>query len=279
MPDNERISGEGKTGTDEAQGTVVLSVEGFHLAGGTQPFDTQTHRGEILGLAGLEGHGQELFLKALAGLVHPAGGRVWAHLPTGRRVVVTNAKVASRYGIAYVPRDRKTEGIFASLPVLDNFAIASFSRASVAGVLRRKVLLERYEMARSRLQIASQSPRQPITSLSGGTQQKVLLARALEMGSQVLLLNDPTRGVDVAAKQGFHNIFRSLARDSGVAIVILSTELTELVHLCDRVLVFYHNEVAGEYKGKLTEEALLSAMFGRNAAPALTNGAKEARAQ
>jgi ribose transport system ATP-binding protein len=255
----------------------VLLVQQVRLKPGGRPVDLVIRSGEIVGLAGLEGNGQEKFLRVLAGLSRPPGGRVVVMAGEAEQAV-TDHESAARYGAVYLPRDRKTEGIFSSLPVLDNFAVASLARSSHAGILRRRDLLARFERARHRLHIVASSPRHPITSLSGGNQQKVMLARALELGSRVLLLNDPTRGVDAAAKHGFHEIFRRLAKEDGAALVILSTELTELVNLCDRVLVFYASELEAEYRRPFTEQALLAAMFGRSRDAVSGAGATEPEA-
>jgi ABC-type sugar transport system ATPase subunit len=246
------------------QDNAVLIAEDLSVATGRDPVTVAIHPGEIVGLAGLEGHGQEVFLQALAGLTRPVSGRVVAHDGSGNRVQITDLKTAARCGLAYLPRDRKTQGIFATLSVLDNFAMSTLGRDSRAGIISVRGMLGRFRRAEKRLEIVSPSPRHPITSLSGGNQQKVLLGRALEQGSKVLLLNDPTRGVDAGAKRGFYEIFRTLSREDRVAIVILSTELTELVTLCDRVLAFHAGGVAAEYSRPLTEDALLAAMFGRD---------------
>jgi ribose transport system ATP-binding protein len=249
-----------------ARDSAVLVAEDLSIATGRDPVTVAICPGEIVGLAGLEGHGQDLFLQALTGLTRPVSGRVVADDRSGNRVEITDLQTAARCGLAYLPRDRKTQGIFAALSVLDNFGISTLGRDSRAGIISGAGMLRRFRRAEKRLEIACPSPRHPITSLSGGNQQKVLLGRALELGSKVLLLNDPTRGVDAGAKRGFYKIFRTLSREDGVAIVILSTELTELVTVCDRVLAFHAGGVAAEYPRPLSEDALLAAMFGRGRA-------------
>ena len=248
------------------QDSAVLIAEDLSVAAGRDPVTVAIYPGEIVGLAGLEGHGQDLFLQALTGLTRPVSGRAVADDGSGNRVEITDLQTAARCGLAYLPRDRKAQGIFATLSVLDNFGISTLGRDSRAGIISVRGMLDRFRRAEKRLEIACPSPRHPITSLSGGNQQKVLLARALELGSKVLLLNDPTRGVDAGAKRGFYEIFRTLSREDGVAIVILSTELTELVTVCDRVLAFHAGGVAAEFTRPLTEDALLAAMFGRGRA-------------
>lgn len=252
-------------GSREADGASlrpILRVEGIALAPQCKPVDAELFRGEILGLAGLEGHGQELFLKTLCGLSRPVSGKVSVMGAEGNKPVGKFSR-ASRNGIAYVPRDRKAEGIFGGLSVLDNFSMMTLGKLSVAGILRRKTQLGLYAEAQKDLKIVSEAPSQAISGLSGGNQQKVLLARALQTGARILLLNDPSRGVDIGTKRNFHETFRRLARDQGVAIVLLSTELNELVEVCDRVLVFHAGTLFAEYSQPLSGDSLLAAMFGR----------------
>lgn len=242
----------------------MLRVEGLRLAPHAEPITTEVRSAEILGLAGLEGHGQELFLQRLCGLSLASSGTVT--VPRGPKeskdAAIIDLKSAARHGISYVPRDRKAEGIFPSLSVLDNFSISWLDLESRFGFIRRTGLIRRYDVALSKLQIAAASPDASITSLSGGNQQKVLVARALETGSRVLLLNDPTRGVDTSSARGLHEILCALAR-AGLAIVLLSTEISELVEICDRALVFHRGSLVGEYVSPLDEGTLLAGMFGR----------------
>ncbi len=247
----------------EARSKPVLRAEGvIALAGGT-PIDLDVPPGSIIGLGGLEGHGQEEFLEILAGLRRPLSGRLVAHTATGQGREVADQHGASRAGIAYVPRDRKREGIFPSMSVLDNFGIASLSRFSHVGILSRKALTAAFDDAKERLGIVVGSEHDYITALSGGNQQKVLLARALALRPSVLLLNDPTRGVDANAKASFYRIFAQITADDGMAIIVLSTELKELVELSDRVLVFHQGGVERICEGEtLDESSILSGMFG-----------------
>ena len=241
-----------------------IRAEGVVLAGGRPPVDLEVTSGSIIGLAGLEGHGQETLLEVLACLRRPLSGRVTVEHPDGERREVRDPRAADRAGIAYLPRDRKREGIFPSMTVLDNFALASLKRFTRLGVLRPKVLISAFEDAKERLGIIVGSERDYITTLSGGNQQKVLLARALALQPSILLLNDPTRGVDANAKASFYEIFRLLAKADGMAIVVLSTEITELVELCERVLVFHAGRLERVCEAStLTEANILAGMFGQ----------------
>jgi len=243
---------------------VVLRAEDLAISRHTPGISLELRKGEILGLAGLEGHGQEAFLEVLAGLRAPVAGRSVVRDRLGGWHATRDHRGATRRGVVYVPRDRKSEGILPSMSILDNFAISALGRFSRFGLLRRGEASREFASARQRLGIISGPERDLITTLSGGNQQKVLVARALALLPSVLVLNDPTRGVDANAKQSFYQIFRSLATDDGVAIVVLSTEIRELVQLCDKVLVFHREALVVTCEGTtLTDADILAGMFGR----------------
>ncbi|MET2828177.1 ATP-binding cassette domain-containing protein [Mesorhizobium shangrilense] len=243
---------------------TALSVRGLVIAPGALPVTQTIAPGEIVGLAGLDGHGQERFLKALAGLEKPVGGDVIIDTPAGPRAV-TSFRKAVASGIAYLPRDRRATGIFPTQSVLDNFAVSTLSRDMRFGLLNFSRRRQRYEAYREKLSIVAPRPDAAITTLSGGNQQKVLLARALALEPAFLLLNDPTRGVDVATRHILYDVFRGLAAD-GMSLVILSSEIEEILLLCHRVLVFREQQVAAEITGaQMNSNAVIAAMFGRAA--------------
>jgi ribose transport system ATP-binding protein len=239
-----------------------LTAEGVVLREGAAPIDETVRPGEIVGLAGLDGHGQQNFLEVMAGLTTPVRGRVVAE--EGRPLAGFHDAV--KRGIAYLPRDRRTTGIFPTLSILDNFAIASIERDCRSWFIGRRARRDRYEVWQKRLGIVAPHPSAPITALSGGNQQKVLLARWLAREPKVLLLNDPTRGVDLGTRLTLYDVFRDLARE-GLSLVVLSTEIEEIMHLCDRVLVFRERAVSARLSGEaMTTDATIAAMFGRAAA-------------
>jgi ribose transport system ATP-binding protein len=243
---------------------AILSARGLVIGPGASPVTQTIAPGEIVGLAGLDGHGQERFLKALAGLEQPVGGDVTIDTPAGSRAI-TSFRKAVAGGIAYLPRDRRATGIFPTQSVLDNFAVSTVSRDTRFGLLDFSARRRRYEIYRDKLSIVAPRPDASITTLSGGNQQKVLLARALALEPAFLLLNDPTRGVDVATRHVLYDVFRGLAAD-GMALVILSSEIEEILLLCHRVLVFREQQVAAEITGEqMIGDAVIAAMFGRAA--------------
>jgi ribose transport system ATP-binding protein len=247
---------------EKAETPDRLLIEALALAPNVQPVDDKVRAGEIVGLAGLDGHGQEAFLEALCGLHPLASGRVM--VATERHPVpITSFRQAARRGVAYLARDRRANGIFPSLSILDNFGLVSMGRDRRFGLIDRRKQRARYEIYRRRLSIIAPSPDRAITTLSGGNQQKVLLARWLALGPQVLLLNDPTRGVDQRTRETLYQVFRDLAHNEGVALVVLSTEIEELLRLCGRVLVFREQHVVARLAGaRISQDKVIAAMFG-----------------
>src|SRR4051794_26107958 len=208
-----------------APGDIVLSVPGLEL-----------RAGELVGLAGLEGHGQDGFLQSLA--------------------------FAGAEDVAYVPRERRAESLFESKSVRENFGIATLDRDTSRRLLSPKRTRARLAHYVDRLKIKASDAEAPITTLSGGNQQKVIMARWLATEPKVLLLNDPTRGVDIGAKRDLYVLLLELAGE-GVAIVMLSTEVDEHVELMDRVLVFREGAVNKELaRGELSRQSIVGAFFG-----------------
>ncbi|MFO1150843.1 MAG: sugar ABC transporter ATP-binding protein [Alsobacter sp.] len=217
--------------------------------------------GEIYGLGGLEGQGQTETLMALFGVLRRVRGEVRVG---GRRVEIRAPGRAKRpdLGIAFVPADRKTEGLHLRLPIAHNIALTVLSALSRLGVIdrgREKALVD--ELA-SRLQVKASSMEAEVGTLSGGNQQKVVLAKWLAIRPRIILLADPTRGIDVGTKAEIYVLLRQLAAE-GAAIVLYSTDYDELIGLCDRVGVFYGGRIARELAGgDITETAIMSASFG-----------------
>jgi len=243
-----------------------LEAEGIVLKAGRAPLTVRFRPGEIVGLAGLDGHGQEVFLEVLAGWRRPLAGEVRHSGRAGDAPrPIRNFRDAMRRGVAYLPRDRRRTGIFPALSILDNFAIASLNRDTRIGFISPRIRRERYSRFKDLLSIVADDPRRTITTLSGGNQQKVLLARLLVREPDVLLLNDPTRGVDVATRQLLYGVFKDLA-SKGMTIVILSSEIEEAIFLSSRVLVFRDSTLSAELSGvELDNDRVISAMFGRAA--------------
>jgi ABC-type sugar transport system ATPase subunit len=244
----------------ERRGETVLSVRGLRLRPGGRPIDLEVKAGELVGLAGLEGHGGNTFLEALRGGIETEG-QVVRHVD-GREMVIRTPADAADNDIAYVPRERRLEAVFSWMTIRENFALATVGRDSHLGWIRPRSSRRRLRSYVDRLGIVLGSPEHQITTLSGGNQQKVIIARWLAFGPRVLLLNDPTRGIDIGAKNDLYALFGALAAQ-GMAVVMLSTELDEHVELMDRVLVFREHELFAEFeRSQVTRPGLVSAFFG-----------------
>ena len=254
------VQGSVRRNLSRVAGEAVLRARGLRLRDERAACDFELRAGEIVGLAGLEGQGQDTFLRALWGS-GPAAGEI-TRCEGAAEHPIGSAEVAARRGIAYVPRERRAESLFAARSVRENFGIVTITRDVRRGLIRTNATRRRLDAYREQLDIRMSSPEALITTLSGGNQQKVVMARWLAAEPRVLLLNDPTRGIDIGAKRDLYAVLESLA-EAGMAIVMLSTELDEHVELMDRVLVFRDGELAAELAGAgLGREALVSAFFG-----------------
>jgi ribose transport system ATP-binding protein/rhamnose transport system ATP-binding protein len=242
---------------------VVLRTRGVVLHPDAQPIDLELHAGELVGLAGLEGHGQEAFLHALAGA--PMSGAV-AAVNDGEETIVNSAWGAADQGIRYLPRERRAEALFAGMSVRENFALPTMGQDTAWGLLQPARSARRLRDYARRLGILFGHPGQTIETLSGGNQQKVIISRLLAADPRVLLLNDPTRGVDLGAKRDLYALLADLV-GAGMAVVMLSSEVDEHVELMDRVLVFREHRVFCQLdRAQLDRQRLIAAFFGGSVA-------------
>jgi ABC-type sugar transport system ATPase subunit len=240
------------------RGEVLLRTEDLRLRPAGAPIQFGLHAGEMVGLAGLEGHGQDAFLQALRG-----AGAFAGRVLSADGVLLSSPDRANAAGVAYVPRDRRAESLFPVLSITENFAVPTLRADRRAGLINWRHATRRLTEYVNTLRIRLAHPRQPITVLSGGNQQKVILARWLASAPRVLLLNDPTRGVDLGAKRDLYRLLERLTSE-GVGVLMLSTEVDEHVELMDRVLVFREGSVSAELRREqLDRTSLIAAFFGR----------------
>jgi ABC-type sugar transport system ATPase subunit len=241
-------------------GDRVLSTRGLKLQPDRSPISFDLRAGELVGLAGLEGHGQNDFLHALRGIPAVEGSVV--RVDDAHEIVIDRPRMAAVHDIAYVPRERRRESIFEWMSTRENFAMPTLKQDTRRHWLSPGNSRRRLAHYVGDLGIVLRDADDRITTLSGGNQQKVIVARWLAANPKILLLNDPTRGIDVNAKHDLYRLLTQLANE-GLAIVMLSTELDEHVDLMDRVLVFREYEVYREIrKQALSRDALVSAFFG-----------------
>ena len=238
-------------------GDVVLRAEALRLAQGAAPIDFDgALRASSWDWPGWRVTVRTRFCARCTATRRPAG---WC----AGDALIGSPEQAVGAGVVYVPRDRRGEAIFPALSIAENFALPTLVRDRRAGLLRGRPGARRLVPYIEQLGIRLASSRQPITALSGGNQQKVVVARWLAAEPRVLLLNDPTRGVDLNAKRDLYRLLERLAAD-GVAVVMLSSEVDEHVELMDRVLVFREGTVATELpRDQLTRAGLVAAFFGR----------------
>jgi monosaccharide-transporting ATPase len=236
----------------DSQRVPVLQATGLFRKGQLQPTDISLSRGEILGLAGLLGSGRTELARLLFALDAADGGEVSVN---GTRVALDSPSQAMTHGLAFCPEDRKAEGVFSEMSLLENIVLALQARA---GIVPRVPTREQIELAQrfvTALGIKTPDLETPVAQLSGGNQQKALLARALATEPRILILDEPTRGVDVAARQEIMNQIVALARRQ-MAVLFISAEIEEVTRVSDRVVVMRDRRKAGELPGGCDEHAV-----------------------
>jgi galactofuranose transport system ATP-binding protein len=254
----------GDEGHDVAR-RPVLTANGLTRRHQLDDISLDLHAGEVLGLGGLLGSGRSETAKALAGALPLDAGEISI---AGRPLRRTTSASAIRAGISLLPEDRKAEGIVPGLSVRENIVLAAMPRLSRAGVVSRKQQDRIVDVFMKRLRIKASSPEQKVGELSGGNQQKVLLARWLCLEPKVLLLDEPTRGIDVGAKAEVQALIDELAQE-GLAVLLISSDLEELVEGSDRIVVLRGGSVAGELTGdQVGESPLLEVLADHSAAAA-----------
>jgi erythritol transport system ATP-binding protein len=242
-------------------GEVLLRVENLTLpkpGGGyiVEHISFDLHAGEILGLYGLMGAGRSDLVDSLAGARRESSGSIWLN---GEPVVASNVSERIRSGIVLVPEDRQRDGLVQTMTVADNILLSSLKKYLYRFFLVRKKEKEAVGRMIKSLSIRVANPNQPITSLSGGNQQKVVVAKALLTSPRVLMLDEPTRGIDVGAKSEIFEIMSRLAME-GYGVIFISTELKEVLAMSDRILVLSKGAITGEFsRQEATEEKLVAA--------------------
>jgi len=237
--------------------TQIPMVQVHNLSGtGLQDVSFTAYRGEILGIGGLAGQGQRELLLTLFGVNHLKSGTIEVE---GKEVHISNPRDAIRKGMALIPEDRKTEGLLLPLPVKQNLTLPILGQISRGGFIQRLEELSLIRTMIDRLSIRTPSNDQPVGSLSGGNQQKVLIGRWLLTKAHILLLYDVTRGVDVATKYEIYELIRRLSEE-GDTVLFYSTDTEEMAHTCHRVLVMREGRIIDEITGPhIAPEAIVAA--------------------
>jgi len=242
------------------KGGEVLNVRHLTQSPFFEDVNFSLFAGEIIGVAGLLGSGKERVLRSVAGVEPYSEGAITIG---GSLARITSSRDAINQGISYLPSDRKEEGIVARMAVTENITLSSLKHYCRLGILRKKREKKSATDFAGKLQIKMANIRTLLEYLSGGNQQKVIIARSLCCRSQIFFFDEPTQGIDIGAKVEIYHLLNELVRH-GAGVVISSAELPELIGMCDRILAMYQGRVTGEFSGpEATQENLLRAIFGK----------------
>jgi ABC-type sugar transport system ATPase subunit len=250
----------------DADREIVLEAKGMSKVGRLEPIDFEVRRGEILGFAGLEGCGKEVLFHVLFGLEKGDGGEIYYE---GKSSTVSASPDAIKLGWGLIPADRREHGIMLSWPILDNSTLVILDRLRAAtGLISRRKARKTVSHFVDRLNIDTDSLFKQVINLSGGNQQKVVLAKWLATNPRLLILDDPTRGIDVGSKAEIYRLMNDLSEE-GIAMLFTSSELDEVMGMCDRIIVLYKGRKVFECRrGESTKEEVLhyinGSIFGDN---------------
>ncbi|PZN10773.1 MAG: xylose ABC transporter ATP-binding protein [Bacillota bacterium] len=250
-----------------APGPVVLAIRNFSVRAPDNParlvvenVNLEVRAGEILGIAGLMGAGRTELVSSLFGGYGIAEGEIWFE---GRKITIRNPRDAIRHGIGFVTEDRKRSGLVLKMDVKKNMTLARLDRVVRWGFLDTDEEIRQTGRYVEELRIRTPSLETPVSNLSGGNQQKVVLAKWLLAQPKVLILDEPTRGIDVGAKYEIYEIMNALA-ERGVAIIMISSELQEILGMSDRIVVMHEGRITGQFqREEATQELIMACATGR----------------
>lgn len=264
-----RELGEAEFSAGRTPGPVALAVRDLHSGNRVRGVSFEARRGEILGFAGLMGSGRTELMRAVFGANQPDSGSVHLH-GDPQPAPIRSPRDAVRLGIALLTEDRKAQGLFLSLGIRENLTISALSRvARTAGWLPHAAEGRTTDAWIRQLRIRCDSPDQGIAELSGGNQQKVIVARWLFRDCDILIFDEPTRGVDIGARFEIYHLLADLAAQ-GKCVIVVSSDMNELLMICDRLLVMSAGRLAGEYhRGRWSQDAIMTAALSGHLAPAL----------
>jgi len=246
---------------------VTLALRNLKVWPSSLAFDFDLMRGEIVGVTGLDGHGQDDFARILAGVEQPADGSVFvATGKNGNRVAVRSLKDAKQHGISFVSGDRKREGILPNMSIFENLLLPLYKsnvKIPIVRFIDWTSLTDVFDWEVERLAIKTGPKSNPITSLSGGNQQKLIIGRSFALHPRILILNDPARGIDIDTKRELYRHLREYAAE-GNSVVYMSSELEEFIGFCSKVVVFRNGTVFKNFiDAEVEPSGLLEGMFGR----------------
>ncbi|ADU31031.1 sugar ABC transporter ATP-binding protein [Evansella cellulosilytica] len=232
----------------------VLTVNNLSSKGQFENISFSVKKGEIVGFTGLAGDGRTELFESIFGFRKKYTGVIKVH---GKQVTIKHPKKALQVGIGLVPKNRKENAIVKDLSVIENMSLSSIGNFEKAGFIQFSREKEKFQYYKEKLNIKVHNPNVTIDSLSGGNQQKVVIAKWLEVGGEIIIFDNPTQGIDVGAKNEIYEHIIGLA-EQGKAIIILSSEAPEILRICDRVNVMFQGEITGRFlRDELTEEIVM----------------------
>ena len=241
-------------------GKSVLEIVGLRVPSSpAEALDFELRAGEIVGMAGLVGAGRTELARAIFGIDHYRGGTIKID---GKAVSIRNPREAIRAGLAFVPEDRKAQGVIVEMAIRDNVVMAGIDKYQKAGFVRDRQMTAVAEQARADLNVKTPSVAKEVGLLSGGNQQKVVLAKWISLRPRVFLLDEPTRGVDVGSKSEIYKVIEKMAEE-GAAVLFISSEMEEVLRISDRVIVMHEGKISGELsRDELDEESIMQLATG-----------------
>lgn len=239
------------------KGDEVLRVEGLKKENLFEDISFSVRAGEVVGLYGLVGAGRSEVAESIFGARKIDGGKV---ILNGKEVKIHTTRDAVRLGMGFLPEDRKEQGLILGMSCRENTSIAKLPWINRYGFLLQSEEKKMFDEYQEKLSISTPSPLQKVIKLSGGNQQKIVLAKWLSMNPKVLILDEPTRGIDVGSKAEIHKLIAKLA-ESGIAVMVISSEMPEIMGVSDRIIAMREGKITGEFSGdEITEENLITAI-------------------
>jgi len=240
------------------KGNVILKVVGLTYNGIFQDINFELRAGELIGIAGLMGAGRTELLEALFGIIKEVTGEIYVN---GKKVCIKSPESAIKNGLYYISENRRDKGLFPTLSVADNIVVSSMDQHIGLFGIKKSSIIESSKKLINQLNIKTPSLKQVLANLSGGNQQKVILARGIKTEPKIIMLNEPTRGIDVGTKVEIYKLLNRL-KARGLGILMISSELPEVMEISDKILVMSAGKISGIFDNiSVTKEQILSAMF------------------
>ena len=240
-------------------GEELLRLENLSYKNEVKNVNLTLHRGEVLGLAGLEGAGRTELMELIYGVKHPESGKMYLD---GQEIVIRSPGDAKAHGIAYLTKDRKSQGLFLRKSITENVLAANMDRFSKKGIVQPQGARKDAEDYKEKFEIKTPDVDKLVSQLSGGNQQKVLLSMWISRNPSLLLIDEPTRGIDVGTKETIHRLIRQFAKE-GMGVIIVSSDMPELMGASDRIVAMYEGEISGELAlNEITEQRIMALTSG-----------------